>query len=158
MKNPNNRILIVAVLLLLLTNIFLVFMLMKSKGPGDGRRGRGEPFEMMAKELKMTEQQRNDYKKFREEHQKSVRPFFDSLRIAKSSFYDLLKQDNVSDSLISAGSGKVAERQMLIDKATFAHFQKVRKLFTTEQLPMFDDFMKKMMLRSRRDSAARKDK
>ena len=158
MKNSTNRILVIAVLLLLVTNIFLVYMMVKGKKPGDGRRGRGEPFEMMAKELKMTEEQRKNYKLLREEHQKTVKPLFDSMRAAKTAFYDLLKQETVSDSMVSVHSQKVADRQMVIDKATFAHFQKVRKLFTPEQLPQFDDFMKKMMQRGRRDSTARKDK
>lgn len=159
MKNSNNRILTIAVLLLLVANIVLVFMLVKGKGAKDGgRSGKGEPFEMMAKELKMTEQQRNDYKLLREEHQKSVKPLFDSLRAAKTAFYDLMKMDTVSDSLISLYSQQIAERQIVIDKVTFTHFKKVRTLFSPDQLPQYDSFMKKMMQRGRRDSAAKKDK
>lgn len=159
MKNSNNRILTVAVLLLLVANIILVFMLVKGKGPKEsGRQGRGEPFELMAKELKMTDQQKNDYKLLREEHQKKVKPLFDSLRAAKTAFYDLMKLDIVSDSLINVYGQQIAQRQIAIDKVTFAHFKKVRSLFNPDQLPQYDSFMKKMMQRSRRDSSAKKDK
>jgi periplasmic protein CpxP/Spy len=159
MKNSNNRILTIAVLLLLVANIVLVFMLIKGKGPKDsGRQGKGEPFEMMAKELKMTEQQRKDYKSLREEHQKVVKPLFDSLRTAKTAFYDLMKLDTVSDSLVNQYSQQIAVRQIAIDKVTFTHFKKVRTLFNPDQLPQYDSFMKKMMQRGRRDSAAKKDK
>ena len=159
MKNSNNRILTVAVLLLLVANIILVFMLVKGKGPKEsGRQGRGEPFELMAKELKMTDQQKNDYKLLREEHQKKVKPLFDSLRAAKTAFYDLMKLDTVSDSLINVYGQQIAQRQIAIDKVTFAHFKKVRSLFNPDQLPQYDSFMKKMMQRSRRDSSAKKDK
>ncbi len=159
MKNSNNRILTVAVLLLLVANIILVFMLVKGKGPKEsGRQGRGEPFELMAKELKMTDQQKNDYKLLREEHQKKVKPLFDSLRAAKTAFYDLMKLDTVSDSLVNLYGQQIAQRQIAIDKVTFAHFKKVRSLFNPDQLPQYDSFMKKMMQRSRRDSATKKDK
>ena len=159
MKNSNNRILTIAVLLLLVANIVLVFMLVKGKGAKDGgRTGKGEPYEMMAKELKMTDQQRNDYKLLREEHQKSVKPLFDSLRAAKTAFYDLMKLENINDSLINKYSLQIAERQIAVDKAMFTHFKKVRTLFTADQLPQYDSFMKKMMQRGRRDSAAKKDK
>ena len=159
MKNSNNRILTVAVLLLLVANIILVFMLVRGKGPKEsGRQGRGEPFELMAKELKMTDQQKNDYKLLREEHQKKVKPLFDSLRAAKTAFYDLMKLDTVSDSLVNVYGQQIAQRQIAIDKVTFAHFKKVRSLFNPDQLPQYDSFMKKMMQRSRRDSSAKKDK
>lgn len=112
----------------------------------------------MAKELKMTDQQKNDYKLLREEHQKKVKPLFDSLRAAKTAFYDLMKLDTVSDSLVNLYGQQIAQRQIAIDKVTFAHFKKVRSLFNPDQLPQYDSFMKKMMQRSRRDSAAKKDK
>ncbi len=159
MKNSNNRILTIAVLLLLVANIVLVFMLVKGKGPKDaGRQGKAEPFEMMAKELKMTEQQRKDYKMLREEHQKKVRPLFDSLRAAKTAFYDLMKMDTVNDSLVNFYGQQIAQRQIASDKVTFTHFKKVRSLFNPDQLPQYDSFMKKMMQRGRRDSATKKDK
>lgn len=159
MKNSNNRILTIAVLLLLVANIVLVFMLVKGKVAKDsGRTGKGEPYEMMAKELKMTDQQRNDYKLLREEHQKSVKPLFDSLRAAKTAFYDLMKVENTNDSLFNKYSLQIAERQIAVDKAMFTHFKKVRTLFTADQLPRYDSFMKKMMQRGRRDSVAKKDK
>jgi len=159
MKNPNNRILSIAVLLLLIANVVLVFMLVKGKGLKPGSRsGKGEPFEMMAKELKMTEQQKNDYKLLREEHQKAVKPLFDSLRAAKTAFYGLMKLDSVNDSLVNIYSLQIGEKQMAVDKAMFTHFKQVRTLFTSDQLPQYDSFMKKMMQRGRRDSLIKKDK
>jgi Spy/CpxP family protein refolding chaperone len=158
MKNYNNKFLIVAVVLLLLTNIFLVFMMLKGKGTKNDWRNRKEPFEMMAKELKMTEEQRKEYKLFREEHQKIIRPLFDSIRVAKTAYFDYVKENNAAseDSAFNIYKLKVSDRMTEIDKLTFAHFKKVRALFTPEQLPQFDEFLKKMMQRGRRDSSDRK--
>jgi len=158
MKNSNNKILSVAVVLLLITNIALVIFLMNGKGRNDGKRiggGKGDPSEMMAKELGMTEQQIKEHKQLKEEHFKTIKPFYDSLRAARSAFYALIKDAGVSDSTIAAYSQRINERQAEIDKLTFNHFKRVRNLFTPEQQPKFDEFVQKMMQRSKKDSAAK---
>jgi len=151
----NNKILTIAVIVLLLSNIALVaFMLTDKNKKGDKRQGgRREPYEMMVKELGMTEQQQKDYKQMKEEHMKNVKPLFDSVRAAKSAFFALTKDSNANDSMITFYSLRVAEKQVELDRVTFDHFRRVRKLFTAEQQPKFDTFMQKMMQRGRRDSA-----
>jgi periplasmic protein CpxP/Spy len=157
MKNSSNKILTIAVVLLLLINIALViFMMQGPKKVGD-KKQRVEPFEMMATELAMTDQQKTDYKAMKEEHMKNIRPLFDSVRAAKTAFFALIKQENVSDSMINAYSQRITEKQSAIDKLTFAHFKRVRVIFTAEQQPKFDEFIQKMMNR-KKDSAAKKEK
>ena len=158
MKNSNNKILTIAVVLLLLVNIALVIFMVKGRKPADRGRGKGDPFEMMVKELNMTEQQQKDYKEQKEQHFKNIKPLFDSVRAAKTAFFALIKDSAVSDSTVTAYGQKIAERQAAIDKLTFAHFKRVRNIFTPEQQPKFDEFIQKMMQRGRRDSAAKKDK
>jgi len=147
----NTKILSIAVVLLLLVNIALVIFMVKGrKGPGRWDGGR-DPFAMMVKELDMTEQQQTDYKLQKEEHFKVIRPLFDSLRSAKTAFFALTRETNVSDSVVNVYSQLITDRQAEIDKLTFAHFKKVRGLFTPEQQPKFDTFVQKMMQRGRRD-------
>lgn len=158
----NTKILSIAVLLLLVTNIVLVvFMLTDKKKPGD-RKGQGSrtaPPELMVKELNMTDQQQNDYKRLKEEHFKNVRPYFDSVKQAKTAFYDLVKSPVVSDSLINVLSSRVCEKQAQLDKITLTHFREVRNIFTAAQQPRFDSLVQKMMSqRGKRDSSAKKGK
>lgn len=158
MKNNNSKILTIAVVLLLITNIALVaFMVMGRNNRKDDRGGgKGDPSELMAKELNMTEEQKKEHKLLKDEHLKNIKPLFDSVRAAKIAFYALVKDTTVSDSTINVYSQRICERQSAIDKLTFAHFKKIRKLFTQEQLPKFDEFVQKMMQRNRRDSAMKK--
>jgi len=158
MKNSNNKILTIAVVLLLLVNIALVIFMVKGRKPGDRGRGKEDPFEMMAKELNMTEQQKKDYKEQKEQHFKNIKPLFDSVRAAKTAFYALIKDTAANDSTLAVYGQKISEKQAAIDKLTFAHFKKVRNLFTPEQQPKFDEFIQKMMQRGRKDSAAKKEK
>ncbi len=158
MKNSTNKILTIAVVLLLLVNIALVIFMVKGRKPDDRSRGKGDPFEMMVKELNMTEQQQKEYKEQKEEHFKNIKPLFDSVRAAKTAFFALIKDSTVNDSTIAAYAQKISERQAAIDQLTFVHFKKVRKLFTPEQQPKFDEFIQKMMQRGRRDSSSKREK
>lgn len=156
----SNKILTIAVVVLLLTNIALVAFMVFGKNKQEGKRpaGKGDPFEMMVKELNMTEQQQKDYKQQKEDHFKNIKPLFDSVRAAKTAFFALIGEPEVNDSVINLYSQRVTERQAEIDKLTFAHFRRVRTLFTPEQQPKFDAFVQKMMQRGRKDSAAKKEK
>jgi len=156
MKNSTNKILTIAVVLLLLINVALVIFMMKGRNKGTDKNEKPDPFAMMVKELNMSDQQQKEYKAQKEEHLKNMKPMFDSVRAAKTAFYALLKDSTVNDSILAVYGQKISERQSAIDKMTFAHFKRVRTLFTPEQQPKFDSFIQKMMQRNRRDSTVKK--
>jgi protein CpxP len=157
MRN-SNKILTIAVVLLLITNIALVlFMVMDKKSAKKGPPNREEAFNMMAKELNMTEDQQKTYKLQKENFFKNNKGVFDSLRAARTAFFKLVKEPVVSDSLLDVYSQRITDRQAAIDKLTLAHFRAQRNLFTPEQQPKYDTFVQKMMSpRGRRDSADKK--
>lgn len=157
MKNSTNRILIISVVLLLIANIALVaIMVMGKQGRHEKRQGsKGGPLEMMSKELGMSEQQKKDYEQLKEEHFKALRPLLDSIRSAKTAFFNLAKDSTGNDSIVDSYSKRIGERQSMADKLTLAHFRKVRSLFSPEQQPKFDEFIKKMM--QQRQAGKRKD-
>lgn len=158
MKN-SNKILSITVILLLLANIALVVMLVTGKGFGHKpKTPRPDPAEMMAKELGLNEQQKATHKLLKEEHMKTMKPLFDSLREAKMAFYMLTKEQELSDSLLNAYGQNITDLQVRIDKATFAHFKKVRAILTPEQQPKFDTLVKKMMIKGRRGDVSKTDK
>ncbi|MBL7748201.1 MAG: hypothetical protein JNM19_12270 [Chitinophagaceae bacterium] len=155
MKSTNNRILTIAVVLLLITNIALVALVVTGKNKHDkGGQGRkGDPFEMMEKELGMTEQQKKDHLQYREEYFKVVRPLFDSVRLAKAAYFALVKDSMVNDSVMTMAYNKMTNIQTVIDKQTFDHFRRVRLLYAGEQQKKYDELVQKMMQRGKRDSA-----
>jgi len=111
------------------------------------------------KTLKMTDQQQADFKKMKEEHFKMVKPYFDSVRVAKRAFFDLVKNPALNDSLMEVYSLRVFEKQSMLDKITLNHFRNVRNIFTAEQQPGYDSLLRKMWSgRGKKDSAAKKEK
>ena len=160
MKTSTTKILTIAVILLLLVNIaMIIFMLNRGKRPHDGKNPRGkgnDPFEMLAKELNMTNEQRSTHLKLRDEYFNSVRPLFDSVRTAKQAFFALIKETNINDSLVNSFANRIAERQLAADKLTFEHFRRVRGLYNPDQQKKYDELVLKMIQRSgnkKRDSA-----
>lgn len=157
----SNKFLTIAVILLLLINVAMLVFMLKGKKQGARKPGGKDPFGMMVKELGMTEQQQTQYKQMKEEHFSTMRPMFDSIRALKKSMFNLVKEENTNDSLVSRHSELIAEQQAMVDKTTIAHFRKVRSLFTADQQPKFDDFIQKMIQRrkgpgGKPDSAGRK--
>lgn len=143
-----NKILTIAVVLLLLVNITMLVFMLKGRGhhPND-KGGKMNPADMMAKELNLTEDQKAQVKKLREEYFKNNGPVFDSIRTLKKAVYELAKNENVSDSAVMRNSSLIAEQQLLIDKATVKHFRTVRALFSGDQQKKYDEFVEKMMQR-----------
>ena len=153
----SNKILVAAVVLLLIANIALVAFMMKGRSKAAEKKPKTDPAEVMYKELNMTEEQKKQHKLLKEEHFKNIKPLFDSVRAAKTAFYALLKDSTVTDSVLTLYGNHISEKQSEIDRRTFAHFKRLRNLFTTEQQPKFDLFVQKMMQRNRKDSSDKKD-
>ena len=158
MKTSTNKILTIAIVLLLLVNIAMVIFIVKGRRTYDSRRGKGgNPVEMMEKELNMTEQQKSEVKKLRDDHFAKIRPLFDSVRAAKSAFFGLIKDPNVTDSMLGVYSKRITEAQTAVDKLTFAHFRSVRALLNSGQQVKYDEFVQKMMQRGKKDSTGKRN-
>jgi Spy/CpxP family protein refolding chaperone len=151
-----NRILTVAVILLLLVNAAMLIFMLKCRGHHDMKKQGGSPFDRMVNELSMTEQQQTEFKKLKDEHFTAIKPVFDSVRTLKKSLFSLVKEENINDSLVNNYSVLISQQQAIIDKLTINHFRKVRALFSGDQQKKFDDFVQKMMQR-RGPGGMRKD-
>jgi len=152
----SNKILVAAVILLLIANVALVVFIMTGKTKHAEKSKKPDPAEVMYRELNMSEEQQKQHKLLKDEHFKSSKPLFDSVRAAKTAFFALIKDSTVTDSTLTAYSNRIYQWQSVIDKRTFAHFKRLRNMFTPEQQPKFDSFIQKMMQRNRKDTADKK--
>jgi periplasmic protein CpxP/Spy len=145
----NNRWFTIITLLLLTANIVTLALLWTNKKPGRDhfnpplpqQQPGGQVFQFLTNELKLDSAQQETYKKLRDEHRSQVRPFQDSIGKAKDSFFDLLKQENVSDSLVESFSKKIGNLEQQRDIFTFRHFQKLRAICNKEQKNKFDSII-----------------
>ena len=157
MKNSNNRVLTIAVVLLLIANIALVAFMVMGKGRGQKKEmGKGGPFDKMVKVVGMNEVQKQIYDSLREAHFSRIRPIFDSIRTTRQSLFNLIKEEAINDSLVQVYTSGIAEKEARANKLTLYHFREVRVMFDGEQQKKFDEFVQKMMQRSRKDSSGKK--
>ncbi|HYC40586.1 MAG TPA: periplasmic heavy metal sensor [Chitinophagaceae bacterium] len=144
MKNSTNKILIAALVLLLIVNLAMVFFMVKGK-PSRGKHR--SPSERLVKEIGMTEEQRRQYDSLREMHFSKVRPLLDSMRRTRQALFNLMKEEQLNDSVIGDYSTSICEKQTRADRMTLEHFRRVRAMFSGEQQKKFDAFVEKMMQR-----------
>lgn len=154
MSNASPKTLTIAVLLLLVLNTGLVIFLVvglkdkSSKVPYN----RQDNFELMAKELNLLEDQKAQHKLLRDEHFNKIKPYYDSIRAAKTALYARIADSTFSNKDFEAYDAKASNWYSTINRMTFEHFKKVRNLLRPDQQEGYDKFIQKMMQRSRRDS------
>lgn len=156
MKSPN-KILTIAVILLLLANIAMVIFIINSRNHHENRKSdKDGAFEMMDRDLNLTEDQKSQVKKLRDAQFAIIHPLSDSLRAAKEVFFGLIKQTKVNDSVFNAYGKRILEIQDTIDKLSFAHFQRMRNLFDSAQQIKYDEYIRKMVQKGKKDSTGKK--
>lgn len=152
-NSTNNRWFTVITLMLLTANIVTLALLWTNKKHDSKYRNQpppqhppgGQVFEFINHELKLDSVQQETYKKLREEHQSQVRPLRDSISRAKDNFFDLLKQESVSDSVVEYASKKIGNLEQQREIFTFRHFQKLRAICNTEQKIKFDSIIQQAL-------------
>jgi Spy/CpxP family protein refolding chaperone len=158
MSNASPKTLTIAVLLLLIINTGLVVFLVlgRKEKSSAASYSRQDNFELMAKELNLQEEQKAQHKLLREEHFKNVKPYYDSIRTAKTALYGRIADTTITTAEFDAYDAKASQWHSAINRLTFEHFKKVRALLQPAQQADYDKFIQKMMQRNRRDSS-RKD-
>lgn len=150
----NNRWFTAVILLLLTANIVTLAFLWTSrnKEQHSGQflppQGRGnEVFEFLTHELQLDPAQQETYRKMRDEHRAGAKALQDSIRQAKDALFELLKQQDVPDSVIAAYSKKASGAEQKLDEFTFRHFQKLRSICNKVQQEKFDKIIQDALKR-----------
>lgn len=153
-NSTNNRWLSVITLLLLTANIVTLALLWTNKKTGKPnfdnppsyqQQPGGQVFEFVTSTLKLDSAQQKIYKQLRDEHRLQVRPYQDSIGKAKDSFFALLQNENITDSLVETSSKKIGSLEQQKDIFTFRHFQKLRAICNKEQQTKFDSIIQETM-------------
>jgi periplasmic protein CpxP/Spy len=135
-----NKLLVWLVVLLLIANAasITMFWLGKKKQPPTPK---GAPNEFLIKELQLDTKQQEQIDVLIKEHRQAAEQLRRKTREAKESFFDLLKQTNITDSAKQAAVKAISANTEELDLLTLAHFQKIRTLCTPEQQTKFDEII-----------------
>ena len=148
-----NKILLITVVVLLLTNIAMLFLFL-NKGPEkrDPRGGREAMMtEFLKNEIGFSPQQLQQYDTLSKQHREKAKASFDEMRNSKSALLKDLGSNAFSDSAIIIAAGKSSDMQKQMEIKMLQHFKEIRNLCTPEQQPKFDSLFYKVWNRKRDD-------
>lgn len=144
--NSKNKILLIAVAILLLTNIaMLAFFLMgpPKKGGHGGREAMMTEF--LQKEMGFNPQQIQQYDTLSKQHREKMKAMFEEVGKNKENQLKQLGAADFSDSSINSIAGQSIEKQKLLEISMFEHLRDVRRICTPDQRPKFDSLVYKVL-------------
>lgn len=146
MEQSKSKVYLIIISLLLIINIALVwfFVIDKRGRPDDGRL---RIIEMLKKEVGFDETQMKQAMEMKKRHLEKIKPYFDEVRKAKESFYVLLQNPQVNDSVRKAAAAVIGQKQEALDMAIFTNFNEIRQLCKPDQLIKFDSSMQQVVKR-----------
>lgn len=143
-----NKVLVWTIAVLILLNLMSIgtfwFGFLRHSPPENAMRFHG-PEEMMMREIGLSEEQAQAFKKEQQNHFESVRSIMDSVRSIKRDVFALLiahPEDSVKVAILLQRS---ADYLMEADRLRYQHFIALRKLCKPEQLKAFDRFLMDMV-------------
>lgn len=142
-----NRILVLLVGVLLLTNAALLyFFLTKDCGPKEMRRSREAAVkEMLQQQVGFSPAQLQQYETLSSTHREAMRPFLDSMHTAREAQLKQLAAAGFTDSAMSVAATASATRQQRMELLMLGHIKKIRALCTPAQQPVFDTMYHKLV-------------
>ncbi|HYM95595.1 MAG TPA: periplasmic heavy metal sensor [Chitinophagaceae bacterium] len=146
MTSPKNKMLILIVAVLLLSNLVLLGFMFFGKGKQKRNSERGKSFsEYFEKQLGFTPEQSAKFQQLRNQHFEKIRPFLREVRQAKDSLFSIMRQPEVPDSVLEKAAENLAQKEKAQEIQSFRHFRQVRELCTDEQKPKFDSLISKLI-------------
>lgn len=132
-----NKLLVLLVAILLAANLafMLYFFVFKHRN----EPGNSHPVsDLMQTELGLNAEQTEKFKQLRDEHRAAVRPVVGEMKRLKKQLYDLLQDPQASDSAANSLAKQIGEKQQEWEMLIFRHFEKVRAICDSSQLPKLD--------------------
>jgi periplasmic protein CpxP/Spy len=146
MSTAKNKLLVIIVGILLLTNIALIAFIVFNKAPE--KRGRGDREAMMTeflqKQVGFNEQQMQQYDTLSKQHKENMRMRFDEMRNNRQQVYKAVGDQSFNDSAINDAATKLSASQKDMEANMLRHFASIRKICTPEQQPKFDSMLYKI--------------
>ena len=141
-----NKFLVLLVAILLVANLGLMLYFFGFKNRHAPERSRPMS-DFVQKELGLNPDQTEKFKQLRDEHRAAVKPVVDEMKRLKDSLYSLLQNPQASDSTAKVIAKRIGEKQEEFEILIYHHFEKVREICDSSQLPKLDTLVHRMINR-----------
>ena len=147
---PKNKILLIIIGVLLITNIVLVSFLLINK-PFSKKGMQGDRSIMIAaflqNEIGFNQQQLKQYDSINVPNRTKVKAMFDTLKSYKENEFKQLAINDFSDTAILKTANIISTKQKEIEIVLYKHYKEIRNICSPEQLPKFDSLFYKILNR-----------
>jgi hypothetical protein len=99
----------------------------------------------MQKELGLNAEQTEKFQQLRDQHRAAVKPVVDEMKKLKDSLYNLLQDPQENDSTARILANQIGEKQEEWEMLIYHHFEKVRAICDSSQLPKLDTLVHRMI-------------
>jgi hypothetical protein len=148
-----NKILLLIIAILLITNIVLLVLYLRIT-PAPPELKRPGFTEKLKNEVGFTPEQMAVFEPKKKAFWNRMRQRFEEIKKTKEDFYYQMYDPKIPDSVLETKAEVIGEQQKELDLHVIRHFKDVRTLCTPEQLPKFDSLLpsiiKRMTERPRR--------
>ena len=149
----NNKLLLVIIGVLLVSNIGLLYLTVFKNKNTDNRphptreEMHARAIQKIKDEVGFDDQQAIQYDSLRSKQFRTMRPLSEDVTRSKEEFFSLIYNEGVTDSAINAYASRIGEKQMALDLSTFQYFQSIKALCKDEQKPKMDSFINQIVKR-----------
>jgi periplasmic protein CpxP/Spy len=142
-----NRFLVLLVAILLIANLGLMLYFFAFRRKDEGARVPPRVSDFVQKQLGFNADQSAKFQQLWDQHKQDIKPVLEDMKKLKDSLYNLLKNPQMNDSAAVTLSDRIGEKQKEWELLIFHHFQKVRAICDSSQLPKFDSLVHQMVNR-----------
>ena len=143
-----NKLLVLLVAILLVANLGLMLYFFGFRHAQRTGEFPARPVtDFIQKQLGFNPDQAARFQQLRDQHKAEVKPVIDEIKKLKDSLYSLLQKPQLNDTLAVNLIDKIGEKQKEWGLMIFHHFQKVRAICDSSQLPKFDTLVHRMVTR-----------
>lgn len=142
----NSRILVIFVVILLLTNVgMLYYFTLYGKEPSKTREER--QVEFWKNELKLDDSQLKQYLDIRAKRESIIEPLNDSIRVGRMEMISFLRQPQalVPDSVVSETAAEITNNRKEIEEAYYYYYRGIESICKPDQLKRFDSILVRKM-------------
>lgn len=141
-----NKLLVLLVTILLIANLGLMLYFFGFRNHRKSEDASARPVtDFVQKQLGFNSDQAAKFQQLRDQHKEAVKPIMDDMKKLKDSLYNLLQRPQLDDTVAVNLIDRIGEKQKEWELMIFRHFQKVREICDSSQLPKFDALVHRMV-------------
>lgn len=157
MNRQSNKVLLLIITVLLLTNIgVLVYFLKYRQCEPEAAKPKGAT-DLLKEQVGFSQEQLDHYKQIREQQRELIRPMYENMRTTKDSLYRLLGDSTVTDGKLDTITSHIGEKQKALDLLTFQQFRELRKICRPDQRTLYDSMMVQLFYKNAKSFKPNKD-